>query len=222
MMIVAGIATMPTRITQLRRAIDSLLPQVDMINVSLNKFTAVPLFLKGEHYKKVQCQITQGSDEQKFRFVAGDIYLSCDDDLEYPPNYVEVIKAKLEINDIITFHGRNFVYFPIESYYRSAKEKYRCLDTVKEDRYVEFGGTGCMAFKPSKFHVTLLDFYSEHMADIHMAIKVIKERKKILCIAHEAGWIKYQPVNDTIYDRFKNDDSEQTDRVNEAFSKVTA
>lgn len=213
-MIVAGIATIPSRIEQVKKTIESLLPQVDKLNLSLNNFNIV---IYGSAHPKIDPLVTEGSDEQKFRNVEGNIYLSCDDDLIYPPNYAEVIKEKLTHYDIITFHGRNFNSFPIQSYYKSAGSKYRCLDKVAQDVPVQFGGTGCMAFKPQNFHVTLKDFPSKYMADVHLAIKARKEGKKIMCIAHEAGWIKYQPVSNTIYDRFRDDDAEQTERVNEAF-----
>lgn len=218
-MIVAGIATIPSRIEQVKKTIESLASQVDWIHLCLNNFIAIPDFLKGEidGYDNVLCVITQGSDEQKFRQVEGDIYLSCDDDLCYPPNYVQVIKDRLEHYDIISFHGRNFNAFPIQSYYKSAGSKYRCLDKVSSDVYVQVGGTGCMAFKPQKFSVTLADFPSKYMADVHLAIKARKENKRIMCIAHEANWIKYQPVSNTIYDRFRDNDFEHTERINEAF-----
>lgn len=219
-MIVAGIATIPTRIEQLRKTIESLAPQVDRISVSLNHFTHLNMCPEWLLYFKIDAVITQGSDEQKFRRVEGDIYLSCDDDLIYPANYVEVIQEKLEQYDIISFHGRNFHKLPIDSYYRSKASRYRCLDKVAQDMPVQFGGTGCMAFKPGKFSVTLNDFPTKYMADIHFAIAARKAGKKIMCIAHESGWIKYQEVGNTIYDRFRNDDAEQTDYANRLFETV--
>lgn len=222
-MTVAGIATIPSRIEQVKKTIESLLPQVDLIQVALNNFTASPteLIELKEKYGKIFFIRAQGADEQKFIQVEGNIYLSCDDDLIYPPDYVSVIESKLEEypDSIITFHGRNFNHFPIQSYYKSAGRKFRCLDKVSSDVQVQVGGTGCMAFKPDKFSVTLNDFPTKYMADVHLAVKAMKEGKKIMCIAHESGWIKYQPVSETIYDRFRDDDVEQTHRINEAFAK---
>lgn len=226
-MVVAGIATVPSRINEVKRTIESLLPQVDIVFVALNNFTAIPTHLA---QKGVFMKVTQGSDEQKFLALdylhtKPDIFLTCDDDLIYPPNYVEVIKEKLALYDITSFHGRNFNHFPIHSYYKSAGSKYRCLDKVSIDVPVQVGGTGCMAFKPANFHVTLNDFPSKYMADVHLAVKAMKEGKRIMCIAHESGWIKYQQVQNTIYDRFKDSDFEQTQRMNQAFelySKLAA
>lgn len=217
-MTVAGLATIPTRIEQVKRTIESLLPQVERINLSMNNFTDYPKeFMCDGIYKKVYPLITQGTDEQKFRHVCGDYYFPCDDDLEYAPDYVRTMKERLEHYDIVTCHGRNFNTFPIRSYYKSAGSKYRCLDKVATDVPVMVGGTGCMAFRPANFKVSLADFPTKYMADIHLAIAAMKQGKRIMCIAHEAGWIKYQPVNDTIYDRFANDDAEQTALINANF-----
>lgn len=215
-MIVAGLATIPSRLEQVKKTIESLLPQVDKIHLALNNFTGVPEELM-EISPKIWITTRQGADEQKFWKVDGSIYLTADDDLVFPANYVKVIKEKLTHYDIISFHGRNFNRFPISSYYKSAGSKYRCLDKVSTDIPVQVGGTGCMAFKPSNFRVTLNDFPSKYMADVHLAIKARKEGKRIMCIAHESGWIKYQPVSNTIYDRFRDQDFEQTERINEAF-----
>lgn len=213
-MIVAGIATIPSRITQVCGTIESLLPQVDKINVSLNHYTDIPAIF---NHPKIDAQITQGTDEMKFRKVEGEIFISVDDDLIYPYNYTAVIRNALEEYDIVTFHGRNFHSFPIQSYYKSKSSRYRCLDKVAQDIEVQFGGTGCMAFKTAKFTVDLKDFPNKFMADIQLAIAAKKAKKKIVCLAHEAGWIKYQEVGNTIFDRFKNDDYEQTALVNKHF-----
>lgn len=213
-MIVVGIASIPSRALQLKKTVESLLPQVDKINLSLNGYREIPKIFK---HDKVEIELTDGTDEQKFRKVEGDIYLSCDDDLIYPINYVEFIKHALENHDIITFHGRNFQSLPISSYYKSKSSRYRCLDKVAHDIYVQFGGTGCAAFMPEKFMLTLKDFPHKYMADIQFAIAAKKARKKIVCLAHEAGWIKYQEVGNTIFDRFKNEDFEQTALVNKYF-----
>lgn len=217
-MILAGIASIPGRIVQLTRTIESLLPQVDKIHLSLNKYYIIPEIIQ---HPKVEAVLTQGSDEQKFRKLEGEIFLSCDDDLIYPTNYVEVIKQALNEYDIVTFHGRNFFSkYPILSYYRDKSSRYRCLDKVATDIPVQFGGTGCMAFKPEKIKISLDDFPSKYMADIHFAKLAKEQGKQIVCLAHEAGWIGYQEVGSTIYDRFKNEDYEQTERANQVLRQT--
>lgn len=234
MSIVCGIASIPSRFSQLINTVNSLLPQVDKINLSLNNYTAIPQELI---HPKIEIEITQGTDEQKFRKVEGDIYLSVDDDLVFPYNYVAVIRNAFEEIDrmnfhlsalnseiaipILTFHGRSFDILPINSYYKSKSRRYRCLDKVAQDMPVQIGGTGCMAFITSTFSLTLKDFQYRYMADIQVALKARREGKKIICLAHESDWIKYQQVGNTIFDRFKDDDKLQTQLINSNFVKET-
>lgn len=212
-MIIAGIASIPTRINQLINTVNSLYNQVDKINISLNHYTAIPNELK---MPKIDAQLTQGTDEQKFRHVEGEVFLSCDDDLIYPEDYVETIKDALTVydNHIVTFHGRSFDTFPIQSYYKSKARKYRCLDKVADDIPVQIGGTGCMALRPELIKPTLEDFPHKYMADIQLSIKARKQNIKIICLAHEAGWIKYQSVENTIFEQQKDNDKLQTALVN--------
>lgn len=215
-MIVAGIASIPSRINQLRQTILSLLPQVDKINLSLNNFTSIPDEFKNEHNYKLHPLLTQGTDEQKFRKVEGDIYLSCDDDLIYPSDYVEETKLLLKVyeGNIVTYHGRRFHTFPVNSYYKDKSSRYRCLDVVSDDIQVHVGGTGCMAFYTKDFFLTLEDFKYRYMADIQVAIKARQQGKKIMCCAHQSGWITYQQVENTIYEKFRDNDRLQTSLVN--------
>ena len=212
MEVIAGIATIPQRVQELINTINSLAPQVDMINVSLNGFDKPPF-----SHPKVNWYITDGTDEQKFKKIEGDVYLSCDEDIIYPPDYVDIVKAKLEKYDIISFHGRSFKQFPIQSYYKSAASKYRCLDKVAVDISVHVGGTGVMAFYPEIFSLSLDELPYKYMADVQVAIAARRRGLRITCIAHEAEWIKYQQVTNTIYDRFKNNDATQTRLINEYF-----
>lgn len=214
-MTVAGIATIPSRKDQLIKTVESILPQVDKVILSLNNYESVPTELIIE---KVECELTIGTDEQKFRKVEGDYFFALDDDLILPPDYVETCKMALEKYDIVTFHGKNFYHFPITSFYREKAARYRCLDKVANDITVQIGGTGCLAFKPQNFFVSLTDFPFEFMADIQFSIAAKRQGKRITCLAHEAGWIQYQSVSNTIYDRFRNQDWQQTDLVNEFYA----
>lgn len=214
-MTVAGIATIPARREQLKQTLESILPQVDKVILSLNNY------YQGEYDfpQKVEYEITKGTDEQKFRKVEGDYFFALDDDLIYPQDYVETCKRALEKYDIVTFHGKNFNHFPITSFYREKATRYRCLDKVASDITVQIGGSGCLAFKPQNFIVSLADFPFEYMADIQLSIAAKRQNKRITCLAHEAGWIQYQQVNNTIYDRFRNQDWQQTDLVNEFYAR---
>lgn len=211
-MTVCGIATIPERTAQLKNTLDSICPQVDVVYVYQNGKTNIEVpgnvvLITGKDLGDA------GKFWPMFSEVKCDIFFSVDDDLIYPPDYVETLKAKINAhNCIITCHGRTFNHHPIKSYYRDYAMKLRCLDQVHYDTLVQFGGTGAMAFKPEYFRPN--HFPTSNMADIHVAIQAKKEGKKIIAIEHQAGWIKYQQVENTIFERFKFDDAVQTGYVN--------
>ena len=67
-------------------------------------------------------------------------------------NKIESYKKK----SIITIHGRNFKKFPIDSYYNSKDtELLHFLYENKEDKLVQFGGTGVMGFHTDLFKLDL-------------------------------------------------------------------
>ena len=92
-MIIAGMATMPSRIHTAPRAILSMLPQVDRLWLYLDGFYDVPDFAK---HPKIICEFARDHGglraERKFRGLALDekaeVCVSTDDDLLYPKDYV--------------------------------------------------------------------------------------------------------------------------------------
>lgn len=215
-MTAAGIATIPERENELQNTLDSICPQVDVVFVYSQRS------IRTHHPNVLHVQPPPNKylgDAGKFialinELTEAEYFFTCDDDLIYPPDYISTLTQKInEYGQIITCHGRTFPHAPINSYYRDYAQKFRCMDEVPCDTYVQFGGTGCMGFKTEQFRPQ--HFPTANMADIHLAIEAKKQNKKIICISHKAGWIQYQQVSNTIYERFKFDDSIQTQFVNE-------
>lgn len=221
MKIVAGVASIPSRERQLKRMVRSLLPQVSKINVALNDYDHVPEWLNRPNIEVFRTTNEKG-DANKFHQIEGDLYLSCDDDIMYPRNYVFKTRtnAKTYHRDIITYHGRNITSFPVKSYYQADKVFYACRETLIGDVAVQFGGTGVMAFFPSEFCPTVEDFPTPNMADIHIAIAAKKAGKTIYCCRHRKGWFRVQDVPTTIYETHSLNDKVQTEYVNEVWLKL--
>ena len=85
-MITANLATIKSRRYTLQGVIDSLKDQVDTVRVYANDY--VPEVKDAEVYTGEDY-----TDNSKFYWLpkSEGIYLSCDDDLIYPPDYVETI-----------------------------------------------------------------------------------------------------------------------------------
>jgi hypothetical protein len=121
------------------------------------------------------------------------VWLICDDDLEYPPDYAKKMLEALERYEYkaaVSFHGARLV--PPVNNYRGCREGFSCLRDVHRDEVVHVLGTGTLGFHSSLFDppLTMEDFPVKNMADLWFA-KVLQERKIPAVVAkHERGWIK--------------------------------
>lgn len=218
---VFGIASIPDRESKLMTTIESILPQADEVRVYLNNYPHTPEFLQHDKILVYRSQAYgDRSDAGKFfRVPENCYYLSIDDDIIYPPDYAERLKAKLQEyygQVIVSHHGRRLKKPPFRSYYRDKVFVHHCLRYQPEDRFVHVGGTGVMAFDTNYFRPTPELFKKLHMADIWIA-KLAQEKKiPILALAHSSGYIKPQgnAPGTTIFDRFVNKDREQTKVLN--------
>ena len=220
-----GIASIPDRIVALYETILSLYKQVDHFYVYLNNYEDIPSYL---NMKKVKVFTSQAhgdlGDAGKF-FGCGQAkgyYLTCDDDLIYPKDYVETMVARMKSlgnQQVVSNHGRNFWKLPVKSYYNSAKRIYHCLHEVTYDGSVQVGGTGVMCFHLDHNNFTIGDFpiSYKNMADIHVANKLSQNDVRIWINPHKGGWIKSSKnftKFQTIYDLHNKSDALQTKLIN--------
>ena len=128
-------------------------------------------------------------------------YFSCDDDLIYPPDYIEkTIQAIEKHGCIVTYHGR--VLKGLKLNYYKGHRAYACLHTVPKDFELDVCGTGVTAFRTDYFNpVGIHEAKDQKMSDLVFSLEAAKHGKKIMHLAHNGGWIKYQdiPIEKTIY-----------------------
>jgi hypothetical protein len=220
--VVCGVATIYDRKESLKKTIESIIDQVDKLVVYQNGYYEVFDFLRNPKIVIKTSLITgiDMGDAGKF-YTLNEYhdcyYFSIDDDLIYPKTYVQDMVNKCREYDnkkVITHHGRSFSKFPIESYYRSASERYACLHEVRRDVKVQFGGTGVMCFHTSILKLPFEYFKNPNMADIWVGKYCMENNIEILCLKHNVGYIKYIPQKSTIYDTENKNDKIQTDVVN--------
>jgi hypothetical protein len=190
MRVIAGMATYRGRERCIIEALNSLVNQVDEIHVYVNDATRVNY----THEKVYIHRFPLGDigDRGKFYLpTRGDIYLTVDDDLIYPKDYVQkCIEGINKHNTAVTFHGRNLLP-NAASYYKGAKERFRCLDRVASDVPVQFPGTGVMAWRHGEVNFDLGRFKESNMADVFSGIELFRQGKKAVCLAHPKGWIQH-------------------------------
>jgi len=211
------------RIGSLVNTINSIYDQCDEINIFLNDHIGeIPEKLLDSKINLFFSDNSYG-DALKFgKLMESDgYYLTIDDDLIYPPNYVNymVSRCKEYSNKrVITLHGRNFPSFPINSYYNSYSENYHCLKPQTKNVLVQFGGTGVMCFHTNLMKIPINFFLYPNMADIWIGKYCIENNIEIICITHSGDFLKYQPQKSTIYDTESKSDGIQTKIINEIFN----
>jgi len=226
--IICGIATIESRILHLEETINSIIDQVDKLIVYQNGYKELLPFLENEKIEiisSLDTNIDMGDAGKFFKVneYKNCYYISIDDDLIYPEKYVENIinYLKLYNNDcIVTYHGRNFPK-DATSYYRNAKERFRCLDNVIGNHEVQFGGTGVMAFYTNRVNIGFDYFKIANMADIWMGLYAKENSIKIMVLAHNKGWIKkcIHPIEKDIYTTYLYNSSVQDRLLKEYFTE---
>lgn len=174
MKVVAGLATFEGREKSLQETINSLSSQVDEIFIYDNS----------KH--------TDKRDNGKFygltKFKEPCYYLTCDDDLIYPEDYVSSMIGNIEkFNCIITHHGKIIK----EGDYFTDNEQYHFSVRNFENKSLDVAGTGITAFKTEYFNPKHL-FYNNNffVSDLLFAIEAKIQKKEIILATHKTNWIK--------------------------------
>jgi FkbM family methyltransferase len=205
--VTASLASVPARERALARVVGALLPQVDSLRVYLNGYVTTPAFLDDPRIV-VAHSSDHGDrgDAGKF-FWAGEVdgyHLHCDDDIEYPPDYVAELIAGIERygrGAVVGFHGATLPE-RVVTYYRS-RRPFPCSQALGADTPVHVLGTGVAGYHSSAIRVAPADFRSPNMADIWFALLGQRQQVPFVCLAHRQGWLREQPGcnGDSIYAR---------------------
>jgi len=216
MRISVNIASLVERKEQLINTINSLVNQVDEVNVCLNNYLEPPL----EH-PKVNYFYSDNvfGDAGKFMFLDNfeGYYFTCDDDICYPPTYIQDTITEIDKFGLVTYHGRTFLNFPIESYYRSPAIRNRCLDKWEWTEPVTIGGTGVMGFRTDKFKPPFRIFEAPNMSDIWLSCYAKEQGQKVWGLKHSKEYFTYQEVPNTIYEDKVDNCEFETSVVNKYF-----
>lgn len=215
-MISFNIASIPSRVDLLVNTINSIIDQVDVVNVCLNKYWFNPY-----PHPKVNVVFSDNKlgDAGKFMFLKDfeGYYFTGDDDLIYPDNYIKDTIKELEKYSIVTYHGRTFLHFPISSYYKTPAIRNRCLARYDYTEPVDIGGTGVMAFHTKDFKFDYSIFKKSNMSDIWVSCEARRQNIDIWGLKHSEDYFQYQHPKETIYDEKHLDCEYETEIVNENF-----
>lgn len=189
----AALAAIPGRADILPSVLGSLRPQVDLLCVYLNGWDHVPECVHDLADEYVLSRENRGA-ERKLNWAQSHegIYCSCDDDFEYPPDYVETMVSAIERfggRAIVTAHGRQ--YKPKASTVNDVLPKtvgmyYR---RVHLGWWVNYGGTGVMAWDASRIKVPT-EWPERNMLDVQLSAWAQRQRISMWLVGHEAHWLE--------------------------------
>lgn len=204
---VIGIATFRGREKVLEKTLESLKGQAADIRVHHNS--------KGRDY----------ADNAKFIFLKDYsepvYYLSCDDDILYPPTYVkDMVEAIDGLSAIVTHHGRILVR-ENKSYYRGGHQSFRATGDVGRIQSIDVAGTGVSGWRTDYFNPVELYLSKDlRMADLVFSLEAKKQGKEIFVLPHNAGYLKAQYIHPskTIHGQEYSKDVRQGEIANEIFA----
>ena len=212
---------MPGRQAALCEVIESLSGQYDRLRIYANGGIDTG-FLDG-----YDCEVFTGDDlgdAGKFYTVGRikkGVYVSCDDDLIYPENFVERLLQGLDEfpGAVVGFHGWDAKPKSI-SYHRDRAINYHFRQTVEDANYCHVIGTGCTALRVGDVKMSLSDFERPNMADLWMSKLCNEQGVPRVVLPHERDWIQYSTKidkNDSLWGKLSRDPEKerfQTDMVN--------
>ena len=228
--IYANMATIPNRIAQLEIVVNCILPQVDHLNVYMNGFEEVPWFLQGNSKISVERSQDHGDRGDAGKFFWSDkvsgYYLTIDDDIVYPPDYVATLKSALDSRGkecAVGVHGE--IYGDeIRHWTKDRTKTLHFFYELDKDTPTCILGTGCAMYHTEHIKVTPNDFKSPNMADVWFCLLCNQQEKPRIVISHQRAWLQILPVpvEQTIWGKtveFENGNPDQISKEVEAIQE---
>ena len=230
--VIAQMATIPSRRSILMNAVNSILPQVDELHITLNGYSISEIPYELVASDKITYKITNNDIGDVYKFYDVDkrngYVVICDDDFIYPPNFVEYMISKVEKYDrkaIIGLHGRKMPPRPITTYW--AVEPYKSLDDVIGDQKVDIIATCATVYHSSTLKISLDDFNGAKTcgffnADIWFSCIAQEQKVDMIVAEHSSDFLTYlSPDGGTVWDQYTiSKDKEICDVYNSYFTPV--
>ena len=197
-----GLATHPPRKESMLQVVDALLPQCDSLCLYLNGYDEVPPELP--HDEHLITRLGPGADDLgshgKFYWCTGYIgcYLSVDDDIFYPDNYVEYMVEQLlrfKRRTFVGLHGKTLQLLPNgkrpPGQYKNHRTLHPYWQSVPRDMPVHMLGAGVTACCPAEIGLRFPeDFGVLHSGDDEdIAIFAQLNSIPMVRVVGQAAWV---------------------------------
>lgn len=142
-------------------------------------------------------------------------YLTCDDDIIYPPDYVETMVEWIEkTKSIVTCHGR-ILKRERNKYYKSDHDEFDFRHEIKQPYILDVAGTGCSAFRTDLFKPDIALSPYKRMSDLVFSLEAARQNKEIVLIPKKRDWLRSQPTEDSIFKtESRGDQTKQVELMN--------
>jgi len=221
--VVVSVCSIPHRARFLRSVVESVIGQCDYLNVYLDNYEQVPSFLMS-HGSKVTVYRSQElpglRDNGKFialeeikRKKTSAYYVTVDDDIIYPPDYVNTLLHRLrdfEDKVVVGTHGVVLKDNPI-GYFCDRRVVYGFEKELESDKLVNVLGTGTVAFNTDVVdEFQLRDFPTSGMADLYFARLCKNSLIPMVCIRRPERWLVEQrsEKGTSLFSEFRDKDEE--------------
>jgi len=191
-------ATIPGREAECIDAINSIIDQVDHLFVYQNGYKNFNLLKKAKitYYSSLDTGSDMG-DAGKFYRACNQpedtFYFSLDDDLIYPPDYVNYSLSWLKKFPAVAHHGRSLRQGATD-YWNDTILACRILGEVAQPTRVQFAGTGTLCIDTSKVKLCYEDFKTPNMADVWAGKRLQEQGIQAIVPPHAEGWAVLNPL----------------------------
>lgn len=189
-----SLAAWPDRIGSLAQAVGSLLDQADTLNVFLNRFDHVPVFLDHEKIFLTRSEDFGDLGECGKYYWCDDLrgfMVFCSDHLRYPGNFIKILKERSALcqNKSIVAAGGYRIHEPFRNYSSSLEFFSECSD-VEEGMELPVLSDHALAFYSSALHLSRHHFYQPELSHFWLAISAREQQVPMNLIPHPERWIQ--------------------------------
>ena len=217
MKITANLATMKHRKNTATDAIFSIINQVDKVRVYVD-FDVPHNWINDKIEIVYVDNIPYRSSRKVWNALNEDeYYFVFDDDLIYPPDFVERYLDLLnKYNDkaLITIGGK-ILNENQKSYFGNLKRNFHFSNTIIEPRSVHVALNCGACWNTNKLKIDINNFHYHHQDDIEVSYQAQEQNIPRIIIPHNNSWLKYnKPNGKTLHEEFLGNDKTQTEIIN--------
>lgn len=217
--VVAGMATMPSRLATLPNALQSISGQVDRLYLYLDGHAATPVAALGDEKIIPILSKTLPGLRANGKFLAlveeqsDYVFVGVDDDICYNAQYINKTVgalAKHGAHTVVGYHGIMLAQ-PLKRY-REGRRVHHFQDELRYPLRVDILGTGTVAFSASRLSFDVRSWRHINSLDLCLALEAADRNMPLVCIERDAGFLRAIEENqaDSCYVALTYDDSLET------------